>query len=281
LRDASDVAAFDRTIWFLWFQGLASAPQIVQRCYESWVANNPGWNVILLDQSNLSTYLQTDLESGHLAELAFTPKSDLVRLDLLARHGGVWADATSYCAVPLDSWLPAATSSGFFAFRWGPRGDRHIGSWFLAASPSNAIIMRMYEMMLPYWRDHLFHNEAHPYLFKMLNSNKLGRKRRWTRIWFSRLVRDGLGLSPYYAIHYAFAEVVRADPECAKIWSETPDMSVHPPCRLLKQFRPVALSDELRREIDSGATPVYKFTKSIDVPASSAMAYLIGRCPSP
>lgn len=57
-------------------------------------------------------------------------------------------------------------------------------------------------------------------------------------------------------------------------------MSVHRPCRLLKQFRPVTLSDELRREIDSGATPVYKFTTSIDVPPSSAIAYLIGRCPS-
>lgn len=116
-----------------------------------------------------SGWPRPDLESGHLAELAFTPRSDLVRLDLLARHGGVWGDATCYCAVPLDSWLPAATSSGFFAFRCGPRGDRHIASWFLAASPSNAIILSMYEMMLPYWRDHVFHNETHPYLFKMLN----------------------------------------------------------------------------------------------------------------
>src|ERR1700689_4816923 len=131
-------ATLNRTIWFLWFQGLKDAPPIVKRCYQSWVANNPGWKIVLLDSSNLSTYAITDLESGNVAALTPAHRSDLIRLELLARYGGVWADATCYCAVPLDSWLPGVMSSGFFAFERRSEWAPPIANWFLATMPSNA-----------------------------------------------------------------------------------------------------------------------------------------------
>jgi hypothetical protein len=265
----------NRTIWFLWFQGLAAAPFVIQRCYESWVANNPGWDVVVLDDSNIPHYVHGQREDGDLRALPQVHRSDLIRLELLARYGGVWADATCYCARPLDSWLPAAMASGFFAFERGPRSDRLIGSWFLAASPLNPIVLRMYERLLPYWRDHSFDNKAHPVLLKLLDSRRLGRNRRWTRLWFSRLVRDGLSLTSYYAIHYAFAEAVRTDPHCARIWKETPRISANPPCGLLKQFRPVDLTEDLRRQIDRRSSPVYKLGWYIDVPETSAVRYLM------
>ena len=165
--------------------------------------------------------------------------------------------------------------SGFFAFERGPRSDRLIGSWFLAPYPLNAIVLKIYERLLPYWRDHSFDNTARPRILKLLNSRRLGRKNRWTRLWFSRLVRDRLSLTSYYAIHYAFAETVRTDPQSKRIWKETPHISANPACRLLKQFRPVDLTEDLRREIDCRSSPVYKVGWYIDVTEPSAVRYLM------
>ena len=36
----------------------------------------------------------------------------MIRLELLAEHGGVWADATMLCLRPLDSWIAHALPEG-------------------------------------------------------------------------------------------------------------------------------------------------------------------------
>jgi hypothetical protein len=57
-------------------------------------------------------------------------------MELLRRHGGVWADATCYCLQPLAEWLPSKLApAGFFAFD-RPAPDRMLASWFLAAQPA-------------------------------------------------------------------------------------------------------------------------------------------------
>jgi hypothetical protein len=253
-------ATLPRTIWFLWFQGLEEAPSVVTRCYRSWVVNNPGWNVVLLDNSNLGSHELADLTSEQFASLAPAHRSDLIRLELLARHGGVWADATCYCTVPLDSWLPERRAE------WAPP----MANWFLAASPSNALIVGLQDMLLPYWRDHSFDNAAHPRLFRLLERRLRGGD-RWTRWWFSRLVRDGLSLSPYYAFHYAFAELLRTQPEIKAVWEATPRVSAGPSMRLLLNRE---LPDDVRGDIDARKTPVYKL--SWKVPPTASVRYLLG-----
>jgi hypothetical protein len=260
----------NRTIWFLWFQGIESAPPLVKRCYESWVANNPGWNVTLLDHSNLNTYVLTDLESGNLKTLSPNCRADLVRLEILARHGGVWVDATCYCALPLDSWLSVLLPSGFFAFERRSRWSPPIASWFLAALPSNPIVEKLHQTLLPYWRDHSFHNEAHPVLFQILRRG-LGRHERLRRLWFSGLVRDRLSLTPYFAFHYALGELVRTDPECSRIWGDAPHIFAKP--SLLVQ-RDLPLSADLRDKIDCRSIPVHKL--SWKFAPTEAARYLIG-----
>ena len=44
-------------------------------------------------------------------------QSDVVRLNVLANHGGVWADATVACMQPLDLWLDAALSAASMRLR--------------------------------------------------------------------------------------------------------------------------------------------------------------------
>ena len=66
---------------------------------------------------------------------------------MLRQHGGVWADATSFCLRPLDDWLNAAYAAGFFAFR-NPAKDRMMANWFIASEPDNALFVALHQALL-------------------------------------------------------------------------------------------------------------------------------------
>ena len=265
-----------RTIWFLWFQGMENAPLVVRRCHESWVSRNPGWRVVTLDATNLADFTPVDYAGGNIARLSLQHRADLLRLDLLSRHGGVWADATCFCVRPLDEWLPANVSSGFFAFHQ-PGPDRVISNWFLAAAPGNPLVSRLFGRMLSYWGDRPLRNSR-----RGLALNALTRAlslTRWTRgLWFTRPVRNWLSIGPYFAFHYAFEQLVHTDPDCARIWSRTPKVSADAPHRLWRAGLLSPVSPELRSEIDRRVVPVYKTAWNLGrdpLPDGSVLSYLL------
>jgi len=117
----------------------------------SWRRLNPGWEIRALDGSVLDQHLSAQA----FARIAAAPKepeafADQIRIELLHSHGGVWADATTMCAQPLDEWLPQRMRSGFFAFE-RPTPDRMIASWFLAASVPCGIVARWRASVAGYW----------------------------------------------------------------------------------------------------------------------------------
>src|ERR1700748_2440425 len=103
--------AIPKTIWFLWLQGLDNAPLVVQKCYESWLKHNPYWTITFLDETNIRDFVS-------LPDVQITRQSlsDVLRINLLAKYGGIWVDATCYCVKPLDLWIDQYTTQGFFAF---------------------------------------------------------------------------------------------------------------------------------------------------------------------
>ena len=106
-----------RRIWCMWLQGLDKAPDIVKKCWASWEKYNPDWQLVLLDESNLEQYVPVQEIIGENREyISRNHLSDIIRINLLAKYGGVWVDATCFCCVPLDKWLGRYATSGFFAF---------------------------------------------------------------------------------------------------------------------------------------------------------------------
>lgn len=264
-----------RIIWFLWFQGLDNAPYVVRKCYESWVARNPTWRVVNLDASMLSSVSQVDYSAGNIAALSQQHKADLLRLDLIANHGGIWVDATCFCMQPLDDWLPQKMESGFFAFdRPGP--DRVLSNWFLAAHTNNALAARMFDQMLRYWGDHQFASDRQ-FLLKALG--RVLRVSRPTRgLWFSPVIQDWLRLSPYFAFAYSFEKLIHEDTECAAIWSRTPKVSADGSHHLYRAGLLTPVTPELRAEIDRRTVPVYKTAWNVGdtaIPSDTVLGYLL------
>lgn len=129
--------ALPRIVWMYWGQGEAQAPHVVQRCIASWRRLNPDWDIRVLDNDTLREYADISDVPAHLPPRIH---ANLLRLRLLARHGGVWTDATTLCHRPLSEWIPLlADQTGFFVFG-GPHHDRWFDNWFIAASPKSGLI---------------------------------------------------------------------------------------------------------------------------------------------
>ena len=81
-----------------------------------------------------------------------TKFSDVLRIDLLARHGGVWLDATCLVRRNVLALRPELLTAGFFA----PRSRRtRIASWFMASDPGGHVITALRSAQLAYWRAQL------------------------------------------------------------------------------------------------------------------------------
>jgi hypothetical protein len=138
-------------IWMLWLQGWDAAPEVVRAARASWERRNPGLPLRALDGDDWRDHVPAQ----DAARIARAPQpvvlSDLLRLELLHHHGGVWADATTICATPLGDWLPERLAHGFVAFaRPGP--DRPLSNWFLAAPPGDPTIAALRERAIAHWQ---------------------------------------------------------------------------------------------------------------------------------
>lgn len=90
-------------IWICWWQGLKHAPNIVQKCIESIEKNAGNHTVVVITEENYKNYvsfpewIEDKRNRGIISRTHF---SDLLRLELLAKYGGVWLDSTFFCVKP-------------------------------------------------------------------------------------------------------------------------------------------------------------------------------------
>jgi len=262
-------ANLPKKIWFLWLQGLVDAPLVVRKCYSSWLRHNPGWEVIFLDENNIGDFIP-------LPDISVTQQalSDILRINLLARYGGVWVDATVFCTKPLDEWLYQHMASGFFAFeRPGP--DRMISSWFIATEKYNYITQTYNNKVESYWSQNpglvSIENSRWKFLQKYLD-------KRGPQVWFSSFVTKVLKVYPYFWFHYLFENIYLKDKEFQHLWDTTPKISADIPHRL--QFAGLfnLVNEKIKEEIDSKISPVYKLTWKYDAEEykeGTILAYLL------
>lgn len=258
-----------RRVWFLWFQGLDKAPEVVRRCHESWIHQNPDWEIVTLDSLTVADYVSPELLQGPISRIPLTQRSDVFRLDLLSRFGGVWADASCWCARPLNDWLPAQMDSGFFGFR-NPAPTLPISTWFLASRAENAVTKAWREAMIKYWGDH----EIRSGLWRVLMAIRPAS----TQAWSTRPVQRWLRLTPYFAAHNQFARLVATNRAVRDTWTRTPCVSADGPHRLLVEGLLTPPSESIRQEIDHPTIPVYKLSWKLPtqtVPRGSLLEYVL------
>ena len=100
---AEDDERYRDRIWICWWQGWDQAPEIVKICIESISRNAKNHEVTLITDDNYKEYVhipswvEQKRKKGIISRTHF---ADLLRLSLLAEHGGMWLDATFFCVSP-------------------------------------------------------------------------------------------------------------------------------------------------------------------------------------
>lgn len=161
-----------KPIFMLWFQGWGKAPPVCKLCVRSWRKHNPDWQVVLLDCHTLPAWVEwrRDFNTVQGKKIPKAAASDIIRLALLKKFGGVWADATLFCNRPLDDWLP---DQDFFAFK-NPDGAKQISSWFVAADMRSRMLEIWQKAVIDYWTERdTFHNYfwVHHLFAKLIKEN--------------------------------------------------------------------------------------------------------------
>lgn len=90
-------------IWVCWWQGLENAPEIVKVCVDSIKRNAGQYEVICITESNYKNYVEFPEwieEKRKKNIISRTIYSDLLRMNLLAKYGGIWIDSTFFCTKP-------------------------------------------------------------------------------------------------------------------------------------------------------------------------------------
>ena len=86
-------------VWVCWFQGMDQAPELVKKCFESLQRNLTDREIILITSDNMCNYVQFPdfiLDKWKNGKITHTHMTDLLRLELLIKYGGMWVDSTVF-----------------------------------------------------------------------------------------------------------------------------------------------------------------------------------------
>lgn len=138
-------------IFIFWNQGWENAPYVCKMCLKSWKKYNSNTHEIIeLDNKTISHYIhdarivKTINEIGNFK--SWTQASDLLRINLVAIHGGFWVDATMLCTKPINEYKHLLKNKYNFWFPFDI--DSHIHSYnYIYSTPENAIIKNVANSM--------------------------------------------------------------------------------------------------------------------------------------
>ena len=93
-------------IYFCWLQGEENLPPLVRCCYNSFKKHAGRYKVVFIDEKNFSNYVDIAphiIDKFRAGKISRTHFSDVLRVNLLERHGGLWLDSTILVTEPLEN----------------------------------------------------------------------------------------------------------------------------------------------------------------------------------
>ena len=159
---------YPNKIWFYWSDGVKDAPKIVHICLKSIKKYIPNMEIVLVDKNNVKKYVKLPkhilqkYEKKIICEAHF---SDIVRVNLLNKYGGLWLDSTIFLtgALPRDIFkaeffapslcdINPKKSPGF-KYRSLLLPGVFCNYLMYASKPHNYVVECMVAFLNEYWKD--------------------------------------------------------------------------------------------------------------------------------
>lgn len=127
-----------KIIWTYWDEN--EIPENIQMYIATWRKHNSNYDIRVVSRNTIQTYLP---EVDILAfKFAVSPEkvSDLVRVHLLAKYGGVWADASIIMNDSLDKLIDDHDFIGYTLYDDAPITN-YLENWFFMCTPHNPFMI--------------------------------------------------------------------------------------------------------------------------------------------
>lgn len=135
-------------VWTYWDRPESEAPPVVRACLAQLRRVHPDARILDADAARELVPMPPAIAR----RLADRPahRSDLIRVSLLERHGGIWVDATAYVPRPLTGPVTDRLGAGALYLRWG---GQQISNWFIAARRGNPMITLQRAALEAWWSE--------------------------------------------------------------------------------------------------------------------------------
>lgn len=154
-RAPATTADIPRILWTYW--DAPTLPPLIEACLANWRRQAPDHELRLLSRANLTDWIAPErLARIDFDRLPAFRQADWIRVELLARHGGIWMDASTVLTAPLD-WLHAARAAhhaeyaGYYLERYTQQADLPVvENWLMAAAPGSPLMADLAERFTHY-----------------------------------------------------------------------------------------------------------------------------------
>lgn len=183
-------------LWQYWHQGKENAPELIQKCFES-VQNFEGdKNIVVLSFDTVKDYVdipQKYYDMVNSKKIPIAIFSDIVRLYLLEKYGGMWIDSTILLTdkIPQEVW-----DSDFCVFQKDPKTDmqeNRMSCYFIRAKKGSPNLRAIKKSIENYWskNDFLINYFMFEHISTML-SEKPELKSEWEKMPYLSAQKAGL-----------------------------------------------------------------------------------------
>lgn len=157
-------------IFTSWLQGYDVAPPIVQKCLDSIKQFSGSNTVINITKKNLKEYVDIPsiiINKWKLGQISNAHFSDLLRVALLDKYGGIWIDATVMLFAPIPEYI-TESSLFFYQSSFLESEDPGISNWLIGSKyAGNLFVHALHVTLINYWQQnsivedyYLFHDFA-------------------------------------------------------------------------------------------------------------------------
>lgn len=203
----------------IWLQGEESAPPVVRACLRS-AKQHSRLPLRILDEKDVLSLLQLPdyiLEKYRYGKISPAHFTDICRVALLCKYGGVWFDATDF----LPETLPQSLIDEDVFIYLG--GENVLGSYafvqncFIRARRGNPLMLAWLGAMYAYWKeeDRTVDYFVHQMLFRVVVEGNAAAKAEFTRM--RKCVQD-----PTHLLWYQYGD----QPFDEKVYGELASMAL-------------------------------------------------------
>ena len=260
-----------RRVFTLWLQGTEQAPPLIKACIDS-IRRNCGAELVVLDGKtvfdwiDLPDHIVRKWKEGKIKAAHF---SDICRVELLYRHGGVWMDATDYLDAPLPEWL---WECDFFVYQGGETLKGAYGgiqNCFIRGAKDAYLLKVWREAIFAYWAAENTHVDY--FVHQMLFCQAVAANPRATELYGKM---PHLGQDPTHVLWYEYADQPYDEARLHAICAEALFQKTSYKCEAAVSPVPGSFADHILAPYRSKRLFLFAFYDPQGIVGESALRYL-------